>query len=45
MTVLLYQINFTEKLFEDNGATMFFIAKKQQKTTLNVSLDPVIVAE
>ena len=25
------QINFLEKLEEDNGETMFFIAEKQQK--------------
>ena len=26
------KINFTGKLEEDDGATMFFIAEKQQKT-------------
>ena len=26
------QINFTGKLEKDDGATMFFIAEKQQKT-------------
>ena len=25
------QINFTEKLEEDDGTTMFFVSKKQQK--------------
>ena len=29
-TNLPQQINFTGKLDEDNGATMFFIAEKQQ---------------
>ena len=33
------QIYFTEKLEDDVGATMFFIAEKQQKTILNFSLD------
>ena len=31
------QSNFVR--LEDNGATMFFIAEKQQKTILNFSLD------
>ena len=39
------QINFTGKLEEDDGAAMFFIAGKQQKTILNVSLDSLIVTE
>ena len=29
------QINFIGKLEEDDGAKMFFIAEKQQKTPLN----------
>ena len=29
------QIKFLEKLEEDDGATMSFIAEKQQKTVLN----------
>ena len=29
------EINFTEKVEEDDGATMFFIAEKQQKTILS----------
>ena len=33
------KINFTGKLEEDDGATMCFIAEKQQKTILNFSLD------
>ena len=38
-------INFTGKLEENNDATMFFIAEKQQKTILNFSLDSLIVTE
>ena len=38
------QINFTGKLGEVDGATMFFIAEKQQKAILNFSLDSLIVA-
>ena len=33
------QINFSGKLEEHNGATMFFITGKQQKTILSFSLD------
>ena len=33
--IIPQQINFTEKLEQNNGATMFFIAEKQQKTILN----------
>ena len=33
------------KLEEDGGATMFFIAEKQQKTILNFSLDSLIATE
>ena len=39
------QINFTGRLEEDDGATMFFIAEKQQKAILNFSLDSLIVTE
>ena len=39
------QINFEGKLEEDDGRTMFFIAKKLQKTILNFSLDSLIVTE
>ena len=39
------QINFTGNLKEDDGATMFFIAEKQQKTILNFSLDSLIVTK
>ena len=38
-TSILQQINFTGKLEEDDGATMFFISEKQQKHILNFSLD------
>ena len=43
-TSVSQQINFVEKL-EDDGATMFFIAEKQQKIILNFSLDSLIVTE
>ena len=36
------QISFTGKLEKDDGATMLFIAKKQQKTILNFSLHAII---
>ena len=39
------QINFVGKLEEDDGATIFFIAEKQQKTVLNFSIDLLTVAE
>ena len=39
------QINFVGKIEKDNGATMFFIAEKQQKTIPNFSLDLLIVTE
>ena len=39
------QTNFTGKLEEDDGATMFFIAEMQQKTSLNFSLDSLILTE
>ena len=39
------QINFVEKLEKDDGATMVFIAEKQQKAILNFSLDSLIVVE
>ena len=44
-TSIHQQINFVEKLEEDAGATMFFIAEKQHKTILNFSLDSLIVTE
>ena len=37
------EIDFTEKLEEDDGAKMLFIAEKQQKTILNFSLESLIV--
>ena len=39
------QINFTKKFREDDGAAIFFIAEKQEKTILNFSLDLLIVTE
>ena len=39
------QVNFIGKLEEDDGATMFFIAEKQQKTIPNFSLNSLIVIE
>ena len=39
------QINFAGKLEEDDGATIFFNTKKQQKTILNFSLDSLTVTE
>ena len=39
------QVNFVEKLEEDDGATMFFIAEKQQKPILNFSLKSLNVTE
>ena len=40
------QINFTGKLEENDGATVFFIiAEKQQKTILNFSSDSLIETE
>ena len=39
------QMNFTGKLEENDGATMFFIAKMQQKATMNFSLHSLIVIE
>ena len=44
-TNISLKINFTGGLEEDDGATMSFIAEKQQKTILNFSLDSLIVTE
>ena len=44
-TSIPQQINFGGKLEEDDGATMFFIAEKQHKTTIIFSLDSFIVTE
>ena len=38
-TSILQQIIFIGKLEEDDGATMFFISEKQQKTILDFPLD------
>ena len=42
-TSIPQQINFTGKLEEDDDATMFFMAEKQQKTIFNFLLDSLIV--
>ena len=39
------KINFKRKLEKDDGATMIFIAEKQQKIILNFSLDSLIVTK
>ena len=44
-TNIAQQINFTGRLEEDDGATIFFISEKQQKTIVNFSLDSFIVTE
>ena len=44
-TSIPQQINFIRKIEENDGATMFSIVEKQQKTFLNVSLDSLIVTE
>ena len=41
-TSIPQQIGFVGKLEEDNGATVFFAAKKQQKTILNFYLDSLL---
>ena len=42
ITSISQKINFTGKLEEDDGVKMFFIAKKQQKIKLNLTLDSLI---
>ena len=44
-TSIPQQISFIRKLEEDDGATMFFITEKWQKTILNFSLGSLIVTE
>ena len=44
-TSISQKINFTEKLEENDNATMIFFAEKQQKTILNFSLDALNVTE
>ena len=44
-TSIPQQINFNEKLEEDDGATTLFVSEKQKKTILKFSLDSLIVAE
>ena len=42
-TAIPQKISLTGKLEEDDGATILFIAEKQQKTFLNFSLDSLII--
>ena len=44
-TTIPQKISFRRKLKEDNGATMFSITKKHQKTILNFCLDSLNVTE
>ena len=44
-TSIRQQMNFVGKLEEDDGATIFFIVEKQQKTFPSFSLDSLIVTE
>ena len=44
-TNISQQINFIGKLENDDDATMFFTAEKQQKSIINFSLDSLIVSE
>ena len=39
------QVDFVGKFGKDDGATIYFIAEKQHKTILNLSLDSLIVTE
>ena len=39
------QINSTGNLSENDGATIFFIGEKEQKTILNFSLNSLIVSK
>ena len=44
-TSIPQKISFVRKLEEDDDLTIFFIAEKQQKMILNLSLDLLIVRE
>ena len=44
-TSILQQINFTEKLEEENDTIMFFVSEKQQKTIQNFTLYSLILKE
>ena len=44
-TKIPQQINFVGKLEKDDGATMIFVAEKQQKTLLKPSLDLLTVTK
>ena len=45
MPVFLNKLIFVRKLRDDDGATVFFIAKKHQKTISNFLLDSLIAIE
>ena len=38
-------MNFTRKLEENDGVTMFFITEKQQNIALNFSVDSLLVTK
>ena len=44
-TSIPHQINFTEKLENNDGVTMIFIAEMQRKTISNFSLDSLNIKE
>ena len=44
-TTIPQEVNFPRKLEENDGATMFFITEKHQKTILHFSLDSLIVTK
>ena len=44
-TTISQIISFTRKLEENDVATKFFMAEKQQKTILNFSVDSLIVTD
>ena len=44
-TKIPQQINFVRKLEKEDGATMIFIAEKQQKTVLKFCLDLLTITE
>ena len=44
-TTIPQEVNFPRKLEENDGATMFFITEKHQKTILDFSLDSLIVTK
>ena len=44
-TSIPQQTNFTTKLEENDGLTIFFTAEKHQKIILNISIDSLSVTE